>query len=254
MTVMDTLLAIYSKLDRQAPGSEASTLRALNTIPNHKNIKNILDIGCGTGAQTLLLAEHCDAQLIAIDLLPAFLAELSKTSVSKGYSYRIHPIQASMATLPFTNNTFDIIWSEASIYNIGFAKGLSYWKNFLTTTGYLIVSELCWLTESRPKEIADYWLNDYAGIATIAEKLKIIEETGYNCLEYFILPESCWTDNYYDPVDKRVHLLKNNPANTPEVTAFLNQTLEESALYRRYNAYYGYVFFVLKPLAVKNTT
>lgn len=47
-----------------------------------------------------------------------------------------------MFELPFSANTFDIIWSEGAIFIIGFEQGLREWKPFLKLGGYLVLSEL----------------------------------------------------------------------------------------------------------------
>ena len=44
-----------------------------------------------------------------------------------------------MFEMNFSKESFDIIWSEGSIYAIGFEKGLTDWKKFIKTNGYLAV-------------------------------------------------------------------------------------------------------------------
>ncbi|MDE0044739.1 MAG: hypothetical protein OXU19_02595 [bacterium] len=47
---------LFSGLPRQGPGSAADTRRALGFVPDVGPRTRILDIGCGTGGQTLVLA------------------------------------------------------------------------------------------------------------------------------------------------------------------------------------------------------
>ena len=55
---LKSLFKLYEGLPRQGPGSTKSTLRALDYIRNNLPLNaNILDIGCGCGAQTFVLAE-----------------------------------------------------------------------------------------------------------------------------------------------------------------------------------------------------
>ena len=72
-----------------------------------------------------------------------------------------------MDNLTFDKNSFDVIWSEGAIYNIGFEKGLSLWRNYLKDNGYIAVSEISWLIDTRPEEIQQYWVNAYPEIYTI---------------------------------------------------------------------------------------
>ena len=48
---------LFTGLPRQGPGSTPSTRRALGLVPGVGPRTRVLDIGCGTGAQTLVLAE-----------------------------------------------------------------------------------------------------------------------------------------------------------------------------------------------------
>lgn len=65
--------------------------------------------------------------------------------------------------------------------------------------GYIAVSEISWLTATRPDEIEQYWLNEYSEIDTIENKLAVIEKCGYTPIAHFVLGGDCW-DNYYQPL------------------------------------------------------
>ena len=59
-------------------------------------------------------------------------------------------IKCSMDDIPFVSEEFDVIWSKGSIYNRGFEAGISAWEHFLKPNGKLIISEITWLSSSRP--------------------------------------------------------------------------------------------------------
>lgn len=84
-----------------------------------------------------------------------------------------------MDSLPFAKERFDVIWSEGAIYNIGFENGVRYLKQFVKPKGLLIVSEITWTTNERPKEIEDHWNNEYAEIGTAASKFAVLESYGF---------------------------------------------------------------------------
>ena len=48
---------------------------------------------------------------------------------------RIATKEMLMDRLVFDENSFDVIWSEGAIYNIGFEKGLSLWRKYLKDNG-----------------------------------------------------------------------------------------------------------------------
>jgi len=48
----------FSSLERQGPGSPEVTIKALSFIDNLNDKSLIADIGCGSGGQTMVLAQH----------------------------------------------------------------------------------------------------------------------------------------------------------------------------------------------------
>ena len=201
MTEMELLIDFFVDAERQGPGSPSDTLRALQFIDleQDKPLK-VADIGCGTGGQTITLAQNIKAQITAVDLFPKFLVKLNLKAKETNLQNKIRTLKRSMDDLDFNKEEFDIIWSEGAIYIMGFAAGIKKWKYFLKTGGYLAISELTWLSNLRPKKIEEYWHNQYSEVDTAANKIKILEKNGFSLVGYFILPESSWIDNYYKPM------------------------------------------------------
>ena len=63
----------FSNLERQGPGSPEVTAKALSFIDNLSDRSLIADIGCGTGGQTMVLAQLAPGNLTGIDLSPTFI-------------------------------------------------------------------------------------------------------------------------------------------------------------------------------------
>ena len=150
--------------------------------------------------------------------------------------------------LPFDNDELDIIWSEGAIYNIGFETGIKMWKKFLKPNGYLAVSEITWTTNSRPKEIEEYWNREYPEIDTASNKIKILEKNGYSPLGYFILPQNSWIDNYYKPIEKRFAAFLEKHNNSEMARLIVEENKEEIRKYKKYKVYYSYGFYIAKKL------
>lgn len=200
MDALELLIDFYRNHDRLGPGSEASTLQALDLIPDGRNRPlQIADIGCGTGAQTLTLARHTRAQITAVDIFPAFLETLQQRVAYSGLQDRVTTLEKSMDDLPFAPASLDVIWSEGAIYQMGFAAGVSAWYEFLKPGGYLVLSEITWITRDRPAAVAEFWQAEYPQIDTAAPKFSILEQAGYTPIGYFILPKGDWMTNYYRP-------------------------------------------------------
>ena len=151
------------------------------------NLK-VADIGCGTGASTLVLGQDLDAQIIAVDFLSDFLDVLRSRAAQGGVADRIGTVNASMDMLPFEAGSLDAIWSEGAIYNMGFENGVRQWRRFLKRGGILAISDLTWLTASRPAELEAYWCAQYAEVGTASSKLAVLERNGYAPIGYFVRP------------------------------------------------------------------
>jgi methylase of polypeptide subunit release factors len=52
------LIAIFSSMERQGPGSPEVTVKALSFIRGLTDKSRIADICCGTGGQTMTLVQH----------------------------------------------------------------------------------------------------------------------------------------------------------------------------------------------------
>jgi predicted O-methyltransferase YrrM len=98
----ETLFALMVELHRdgmrQGPGSDKETLRALElTRLDTSATLQVADLGCGTGASTLVLASKLrNAQITAVDLFPEFLDILSERASAVGCSKQIETLAESI--------------------------------------------------------------------------------------------------------------------------------------------------------------
>ena len=247
MDDLQLLADLHGQTERQGPGGDAETCRAieLSGLLNQPGLK-IADIGCGTGASTFVLARELDASIMAIDFLPAFLETLKARARQAGFAERITTREASMDALPFSPEELDAIWSEGAIYNIGFEQGVRTWHRFLKPGGILAVSELTWLTNSRPAEIEAHWRSEYAEVDTASAKLAVLERNGYTPVGYFVLPEQCWLDAYYRPLQARFATFLAAHGSSAAAQAIIANEEREIGLYERYRSYFSYGYYIAR--------
>lgn len=247
MTELELIIDLHKNSERQGPGSEEETLKALDLInlSGRKNLK-IADVGCGTGGQTFTLAQHSQAQITAIDLFPVFLEELEEKAQKLGLQKQIKTLEHSMEDLPFEKESLDVIWSEGAIYNMGFEAGIQKWQEFLKPNGYLAVSEITWLTHARPQEIEDFWIQNYPEIDIASNKIKILEENGYSLVGYFYLSQESWLENYYRPLEIHFPIFLERHHNSPIAEKVVQEHQEELKLYQKFKDYYSYGFYVAR--------
>ena len=106
---------LFSGLPRQGPGTAASTRRALGLVPDVGPRTRVLDIGCGTGAQTLVLADSSPSRIVAVDIHPPFVDALNRKAHELGIEDRLEARVADMRRLDFADGAFDLIWCEGAI-------------------------------------------------------------------------------------------------------------------------------------------
>ena len=139
---LNLICDFFSTMKRQGPGSPEVTLKALSFIDNLTDKSLIADLGCGTGGQTMVLAEHAPGKITGLDFLPGFVDIFNRNARQAALQDRVKGIVGSMDNLPFQEGELDLIWSEGAIYNIGFERGLNEWRKYLKPGGYIAVREL----------------------------------------------------------------------------------------------------------------
>lgn len=235
---------IHQGLPREGPGGEQSTQIAFSCIRNIPQRPRILDIGCGPGAQTVCLAELSKGEIVAVDIHVPFINQLKELLEARGLCSVVHPAIADMRKLQFDNETFDIIWAEGSIFIVGIETGLKIWKPFLRKGGTIAFTESSWLNGDAPIEIKQFWQKVDPTIGTIEENIERIEAQGYRFIAQFVLPESDWWNDYYNPILKRLPALGEKYKDDAEAVEVLQMAETEIDMYRRYSDYYGYVFYI----------
>jgi len=247
---LSLLVDLHREGQRQGPGGDDETRLAiaLSGLSGRTGLK-IADIGCGTGAPTLVLAQALDASVTAVDFLPDFLRDLEIAAERQKLMKRIETLAASMDALPFEERSFDAIWSEGAIYNIGFTNGIQAWRRLLKPDGILAVSELTWLTKERPAELEHHWDREYPEVDTASAKMAILEDNGFSPIGYFALPKRCWLENYYRPMQDRFRAFLERNDNSEAAAAIVAAEEHEIALYERYSAFVSYGYYVARRAA-----
>ena len=200
------------------------TRKAFHILPQ-MNKPRILDVGCGSGIPTLELARLSQGEVIGIDIDQPALDKFYRRIEDARLAERVQAENCSMFDMNFPDESFDIVWSEGSIYAIGFERGLREWKRLLKTGGSMVV-------------------HDEQG--NVREKLEQIANCGYDLKGYFILSEETWWTEYFAPLEKLVNETRTKYPYDQSVLEEIQQAQVELDMYKKYPERNSSVSFVMK--------
>jgi SAM-dependent methyltransferase len=200
------------------------TRKAFDLLPRLDS-PYILDIGCGSGASTMELAELSNGCIVALDIDEHALNRLDAKIKKAGLSHRVSTLRCSMADMNFPDESFDIIWSEGSIYVVGFENGLRAWSRFLRINRFLAV-------------------HDETG--NLDEKLEQISSCGYDLIDYFILDLDVWWTEYCIPLQKLIDEMRPRCAGELKALALLNENQNDIDMFSVHPELYHSTFFIMR--------
>ncbi len=237
---------VHTDLPREAPGSRDCTARALTSVvlPDEPSV---LDIGCGPGTQTLDLARLLPgARITALDAQERFVAVTTQRLQAAGLADRVVTEVGDMRRLHFTDQSFDLLWCEGAIYIMGVREALAAWRDLLKPGGWIGFTEAVWLTDSPPEELYRWWHEAYPKMGGVEDCLESVRGSGFEVVEHFVLPEAAWWSDYYEPMERRLVVLREHYRSDPLALAAIENHQQEVDYYRRWSAHYGYLFVVAR--------
>ena len=116
---------------------------------------NILDVGCGTGFFTRLLARGKEkVTLTGLDREDEFIAYATEKAREEGYSIRF--LEGDALNLPFPDNTFDVVTSHTFLTSIVDPERCFSEMKRVTKPGGLIASVTCMSFLPSAMTLGDY--------------------------------------------------------------------------------------------------
>lgn len=237
---------LFESLPRQGPGNRACAARALALCHGLPPSPAVIDLGCGAGGQTLHLAELTSGTIVAVDSHAPSIERLRATVASRGLAERIRPVVGDMAEPGLPPASFDLVWSEGALYNIGIESALRVCRGLLRPGGCLAFTDAVWRRENPPPEVKAIFEDDYPAMGRVPDVLAAIERCGFSLVGHFTLPDEAWWDDFYTPMELRIAELRGKYEDDAEAMAVLDQLAQEPEMHRRYADYYAYEFFVAR--------
>jgi SAM-dependent methyltransferase len=237
---------VYDHLPRQGPGSRACTARALalcRDLPDHPAI---LDLGCGSGTQTIHLAELTPGSIVAVDRHAPSIERLQAVVAEQGLEHRVRPVVGDMSDLGPGFGAFDLVWSEGALYSIGLRAALAICHDVLRPGGYLAFTDAIWRRADPPPPVRASFDLDYPTMGRLEDDLAAIEACGLTLVGHFTLPDDAWWDDFYTPMQARIAEVRGVHAGDAGAEDVLAALAAEPELHRRYSTSYAYEFFVAR--------
>lgn len=246
MTIEDAFMRVFGDLIRQGPGTTASSLRALEIVrPLLPAAGEVLDVGCGTGASTRVLARYLDRPIRASDVFQASIDIARRRAELVGLDDRIAFEVASLDEPGIAPGTAALIWCEAAAYSVGVGRALEAWRGLLMPGGIAVFSELVWLGDHRPVEALQFWDREYPGMTDWATLRTMVADKGFELIGDFVLPADDWWESYYLPLASRLDALGPTIAD-PALAEVAALTRREIAVFRDHGDSYGYITMALR--------
>ncbi len=243
---MDYFYELYKNLPKQGPGDNETTIKALSYIKDLEKVKQIVDAGCGSGRQTMVLAEQTTAQIHALETYDPQVEAFKNNKDLLPYKNRIQLHQQSMDDLSFIKEPVDLIWSEGAIYNVGMEKGLRHFQQHLSPKGWVGLTEISWFKDLPSGEVKKYWLDQYPDMKSVEENISIFKACGFQLVQHFPVPHKSWWTDYYEILEPRVIQILNNKDSAEEAREVALETQKEIEMYKKFGDQYGYEFFIAK--------
>ena len=107
----------FGYYDEKATDHHRSVIRANEVLAEWGNIHEgatIIDAGCGLGHSTLWLAEHYNANVTGITIVPKQVETMKKFVEKKGLK-NVRFLEASYFNMPFEDNSVDVVWAIEAV-------------------------------------------------------------------------------------------------------------------------------------------
>lgn len=154
---------------------------------------HVLDLGCGVGGPSRLLAGEFGCRVTGIDLIPEFIELARQLTLRVGLEEKVVFEQCDMLALPFDPKSFNVAWSQHTFMNIEEKSQLmAQIHRALKTDGILALYEIL-SGEVAPIHYPVQWAADAAINFLLPEEemTRLLQGAGFEMLQWQDASDAC---------------------------------------------------------------
>ena len=219
---MNDLVKQYFEIkDKCRKGLLKYLTKAISIIPIIENPR-ILDVGCGSGVPTLMIAEKFNGKITAVDTDTKSIDIFREKVENLNLANRVFLTVNSLFDIKVKNNQYDLILAEGLLNVIGFQKGFLRIVKLLKRKGFIIIH--------------DEFQNQN-------EKIEFIKNNDCKILDSFMLDEQIWWNDYFKCLEKELSSNSNQ-----ELLKLFKSDIEEIKLFKKNPSQYSSVYYIIEKI------
>jgi SAM-dependent methyltransferase len=246
MSLEPATSSLFEGLPRPGQGVDSCTREAIRLLPPLRTPPVIIDLGCGRGHQTIILASHFKTPVIAVDESQTALDETVDAARAAGVETLVHPRLGALSALPDAPESFDLIWSENGVRTLGMERALALWSPLLRKRGVLVIGDCSWLTPKPPEEATAFWGSNYPSMTDVASIHILALQAGLRVYDSYALPRSIWRSEYFEPLSRRIAKQRCAATSDPHQDLALRQAEREIQMFDRWGDRFQYMFYLMR--------